>query len=311
MVFVGVIGHPARRHPGVAVAREVQELLCLVAPEVAQDPSVALALEEPRRPGGQAGPVQAHADDLQDAADGSLVDQLAGEHGAFHVQTLAEVDGVFSPRLLGHFLDLVKLRQGGERRFVREVILAVAHHPHPEGGVVARHRCPRHQVDARVLQDLGLGRGDLRSREVLGESGRLAGVWRRRPTSAGHRPLSGRCTFRRYARGRDRRRRKRTRLPRTPAPAGPLGRRSCQGLRTSSGLLWRLAFSLQSGQLSRSGAISTGAFSPGRGAGAAEPVPVKATPLPEVLLHDPSYNQVTLLTPNVQVEPYLRGSDLA
>ena len=121
--------------------------------------------------------MRAHADDLQDAADGSLVDQLAGEHGAFHVQTLAEVDGVFSPRLLGHFLDLVKLRQGGERRFVREVILAVAHHPHPEGGVVARHRCPRHQVDARVFQDLGLGRGYLRSRELLGEGGRLAGVW--------------------------------------------------------------------------------------------------------------------------------------
>ncbi len=58
VVLMRVVGYPACHYPGVIIGREVQELLYLVAPNVTQDASVTVALEEPGWSRIEAGPVR-------------------------------------------------------------------------------------------------------------------------------------------------------------------------------------------------------------------------------------------------------------
>ena len=176
MVLVGVVGHPAADHLGVGVAGEVQELFGLVAPDVAQDPAVTVPLEEPRRPGREVGPVRPHADHLHDPPDDAVPYQPAGEDGALHVHSLAVIDGVLAARLLYRPSGLGELRQGGQGRLVGEVVLAMAHDPQSQSGVLGRHSRARHELDARILQDLAFARRHPHAREPLGEGGRLGRV---------------------------------------------------------------------------------------------------------------------------------------
>ena len=77
---------------------------------------------------------------------------------------------------MGHLSDRFKLGEGGERRFVGEVVLFVPHDPHPELGVVGGDGSAGHHLDPRVLEHLGHAGGHLRSRELSSQSGGFAGV---------------------------------------------------------------------------------------------------------------------------------------
>ena len=143
---MGVVGDLAADHPGVGIAREVEELFDLVAPDVAQDAPVALPLEEPRGPRRQVGPVRAHPDDLKDPPEGALQHQLAGEHGALDVDPLAVVDGVLAAGALHRPAGLGQLVERRQGRLVREVVLALGHHPQAQGGMIGRHGRAGHEL---------------------------------------------------------------------------------------------------------------------------------------------------------------------
>ena len=67
--------------------------------------------------------MRSEAQYLQHAADCTLLDQLAGEDGAFHVEALAVVHHVFLTRGGGAFAGAGELFERRERAFVGEVIL--------------------------------------------------------------------------------------------------------------------------------------------------------------------------------------------
>ena len=96
-----------------------------MAADVAQDPPGAFDFEEPRWTGAQACPVWPHAEHVDHAPDRTVVDELACEYRTLHMDALAVVDGIFSARVLGDPFDFPQLAQGGERRLVGEVVLAV------------------------------------------------------------------------------------------------------------------------------------------------------------------------------------------
>ena len=106
--------------PGILRAGVEQELLDLVAADVAQDAAVLFLFKEPGRARGRAQAVRPHADDLHHAADGSGLDELAGVNGAFHLQPFAVIYKVFSACFRDGFLYVGELLKCGERRFVGE-----------------------------------------------------------------------------------------------------------------------------------------------------------------------------------------------
>jgi hypothetical protein len=97
MVGVGIVGNLGVQDLGIGGARIVQELLDLVAADIAQDAAVLLALKEPSRALGLAQAVRGEIDHLEDAPNPALVDQLPSQHRALDVQALAEVDVPLQP----------------------------------------------------------------------------------------------------------------------------------------------------------------------------------------------------------------------
>ena len=92
------------------------------------------------------------ADDLHHAADGALLDQLPGAHGAFHVQPLAEIDHVFPAGRLHLGARGGELVERGEGRLVGEIVLAGIHHAQAERAALAGHGGGGHEQDLRLFQ---------------------------------------------------------------------------------------------------------------------------------------------------------------
>ena len=130
----------------------VEELLELVTADVAEDAAVRLAVEEPGGPAGARHAVRARAQHLHDPADGPVCDELPGEHGALHVQPLAEVDHVLPAGCARLGARLRELVEGGDRRLVGEVVLAVLHHPQAEPAAVRGDGGTRDQLHPLVGQ---------------------------------------------------------------------------------------------------------------------------------------------------------------
>ena len=141
-----------------------KELLDLVAADIAEDAAILLFFKEPGRARSRVEAVGAHADDLHHPADGPRLDQFPGVHRRLDLQALAVADGVLAAGLGHDVFDHRQLFQGGQRRFVGEIVLARAHHAHPQRRALGGHAGAGHQFDGRVGQHLffAFGQPDLR-----------------------------------------------------------------------------------------------------------------------------------------------------
>jgi hypothetical protein len=68
--------------------------------------------------------VGSEQEDLEDAANGALLDEFGGAPGGFDVEAFAVIDEVFAAGAAGEFAGGGELVEGGEGAFVGEVILA-------------------------------------------------------------------------------------------------------------------------------------------------------------------------------------------
>ncbi len=164
------------RHRGVLRSAVREELLVLVAAEVAQDPPVLLALEEPGRSAGLAEPVRRQNRHVDDPADGSLLQEIGREHGGLILEPLAVVDHVLAARLGGDFPRLVQLPHRGERRLVGKVVLARLHHLAADRPPLRSHGVACDEADLGIVQDLLQGPRDPCLRELGPEGVRLPGI---------------------------------------------------------------------------------------------------------------------------------------
>src|SRR5882672_917212 len=98
-------------------------------PDVAEDPAIARLVPEPVRPVGRMDAVRAEPDGLDDATDGSRLDELPGLHRRAVLETLAVHDRVDPFRLRLYSAGLRQLFESGDARLVGHVVLAVLHDP--------------------------------------------------------------------------------------------------------------------------------------------------------------------------------------
>jgi hypothetical protein len=176
--MVGVRKVPDRgvAYGGVARPGVGQELLKLVAADVAEDAAELLPLEEPIRAGGFAQPVGSEADNLDDAAYGALLHEVGCKHRRLVVQPLAVIDHVLAPRPRDNGLGLVELGHRRERRLVAEVVLASLHDLAAEGSPFRGHGRRGDQADPGVGQNLVNGARGLRLGELGPEGLGLLGI---------------------------------------------------------------------------------------------------------------------------------------
>ncbi|MNM90556.1 hypothetical protein D3C81_1028220 [compost metagenome] len=109
-------------------------------------------------------------DYLYNAANGPLLDQLAGKHGTLHVQAFAVVDSPFQPGLFRFLARPIDLFQRGKCRFIRKIMLAMFHRPKPQLAALGRNAGRGDQLNLRIPQNLLLGRCHFRLRKGFDES---------------------------------------------------------------------------------------------------------------------------------------------
>ena len=146
--------------------------------DVAEDAAVALALEEPRRPRFEVGPVRSHADRLHDTADRPRLHQLTSFDRGAVLEPLAVHDRVDA---LGRGLNLAHLGELVERRdprLVDHVVLAVLHHANAERAALVGDGGAHDELQRFVLEDLRLAARDLDVRMPLDELGDEVGLLR-------------------------------------------------------------------------------------------------------------------------------------
>ena len=134
---------------------------------------------------------------LHYSPDRPVLNQLSGMDGTLHMQPFTVIDHVFLARLRGFCACSVHLLQRGERRFIREIILAVRHDLQAQLAPLRRNGGSRHQMNFGIFQHLGLGG----SHGCPGYALQKPQPWRglgHTPTSAWPRPQSSRCTCRIY-----------------------------------------------------------------------------------------------------------------
>src|ERR1044072_1611433 len=97
---------------------------------------------------------------LDHAADGASMYEISGVHRGFHVKTLAEINHVLALRFGGDAAGGVELIEGGERRFIREVVFASGHHANTDGAAFARYGGGGNQLDPGIVEDFVEGGRD-------------------------------------------------------------------------------------------------------------------------------------------------------
>ena len=102
--------------------------------------------------GAVAFPVRSEAQGLDDPADPSGADQLAGLDGAAHLEALGEGDRPEPARLRDRLLDLVELIEGDAAGLVGDDVLAVAQRLDRDGGPAVGHGGGDDQVNGRIAE---------------------------------------------------------------------------------------------------------------------------------------------------------------
>ena len=147
----------------------------MVTADVAEDASVFFFLEKPIGSGWCIQAVRAGAEGLHHLADHARGDQLAGAHGAFHMQALGEINGVFLSRSFTSEARLCELLQSREGRFIGEVILARLHDSASERTALVRHGGGRNQAHLRILKNFLERAGWACAGKLLNECGNAFG----------------------------------------------------------------------------------------------------------------------------------------
>ena len=145
------VANLACHHRGVAVAGIKKELLNLVAADVAENAAEVATIVEPLRTTAPF-PVRTGSQGLHDAANRALQHQLSGKDRALYVQTLAVIHRVFLPGLRHHCFGIGQLFKGGERRFIREIVLTRGHRFQPQCTAPGRDGGTRHQAHLVVVE---------------------------------------------------------------------------------------------------------------------------------------------------------------
>ncbi|MPM93805.1 hypothetical protein SDC9_140947 [bioreactor metagenome] len=152
------------QHVGIGISRIVEELLDLMAADVGQNTAVLFFLEEPIRTFLFIQAMRSKTRHLDDAADPSLFDQLAGKHSAFHMQSFAEIYPIFFAGLGHYFFGLFQLLKCREAGLVGEVVFPCPHDAVAQSAAQIRNGRSRNQLDLWIFQDLlqGLSNGNIR-----------------------------------------------------------------------------------------------------------------------------------------------------
>ena len=150
---MGPIGDGRRDHFGLERIGEEQELLALVAGDVAEDAAVARALEEPGRALVVADSVGAEAGGVDDLADGAGLDQFARLHRAARFVVLGIEHGEDAAGLGLHVPERAQFVERDHARLVGHHVLAMPHGGSGNFGAVAGDGRSQYQRDGRVLEN--------------------------------------------------------------------------------------------------------------------------------------------------------------
>lgn len=148
-----------------------------MAADVDQDAAVGFAFKKPVGTRGRGEAMRAETDNLQDASDGTFIDEVARVDGALGVKTFTVVNGVLLAGLGDLGADGGELVERDERSFVDEVVFAVFQNFDTERSAITGNAGRRDQFDVGVVKDFLFRGGGLRLRERLDEAVDLVGVW--------------------------------------------------------------------------------------------------------------------------------------
>ena len=151
---MSVVGNLCMDHLGVLCAGIVEELLDLVAADIAEDAPIFFPLKKPCRPRGSVQAMGPHANDLEHPANGAGAYQLPCIDRRFHLQPLAVVYRVFPAGLGNDRFHLGQLLQRGQGRFIGEIVLPRFHHTDAQCGPLIGHTSGGHKLCFRILQNL-------------------------------------------------------------------------------------------------------------------------------------------------------------
>jgi hypothetical protein len=110
-----------------------------MAAKIAENTARLVSIKEPWRARLGVETVRAGAEGLHDATNGTIRHEMSGMDGTFGMNPFIEIDHVFAPGFVHRTMRLIQLFQGGERRFVREVVLARPQYAAPKGPMLAWH----------------------------------------------------------------------------------------------------------------------------------------------------------------------------
>ncbi len=87
---------------------------------------------------------------MEHPAQNALVNQLLGKYGAFHMDALAKIDGVFAPGALDRRLYRLQLGKGGHPRLVGKIVLSGRQDPQANFRPVTGDGRRGHQTNLRI-----------------------------------------------------------------------------------------------------------------------------------------------------------------
>ena len=149
------VGDTGALDRGVSSVGVGEELLNLVATNVAEDPTVlCLAVEPVGSFLGRPKSVGPESGDVDDPADGAVTDEVGGVHGALDVESFREVDHVLLTGGADCVTDLIELFERGEGRLVGEVVLSGVHAADAEGGAFGGDGGCGNELDVGVVEDV-------------------------------------------------------------------------------------------------------------------------------------------------------------
>ena len=135
-------------------ARQIDELIGLMAADIGQDPAVARRVPEPVGPGCRGQSMRGKIDRLDHAPDRAVMDKLARHDRRGHFEPFGIHDRKFAAGLLDRTANVGKLLQRGNRRLVAEIILARAHDADAQRGSKPRDGRAADQLDRGIAQNL-------------------------------------------------------------------------------------------------------------------------------------------------------------
>ena len=159
---VVIVCHLRRHDLDFSGLGEIEELVKLMRRNVNQDPAIAFPFKKPPGTRVIARAVWPQPHGIDHRADHPRAHQLRRARRRPVLQPFAVIHCKNAPGRGLHALGFLQLRQRGKRRLVAQKILAVLHGANADPRAFIGDACAHHQVNGRILQNLGLGSRQLR-----------------------------------------------------------------------------------------------------------------------------------------------------